>query len=157
MNTPAPSPAQTHWEDFDHHTHYDFGTYHLTEKEIIGFGKKYDPLPHHINPEQAAKTSIGTLCASGIQAVGIAHKLLCEHLFLKSALVAGKGFQEMQMHKPIIPGSRLRVMMQVIDKQSHKYQSDRGWVTFHVKLYNQNQETLMTYRSIILFLKRTPK
>jgi acyl dehydratase len=153
MAVHALSPGY-YWEDFYPGRHFTYGDYRLTQAEIIEFGKKYDPLPHHIDPDAAAASPLGTLCASGIQAVGIAHKMLCDNLFNNSALVAGRGFDTMRMHQPIPPDALLRVSMEVMQATPHKYQSDRGWVNFQVRLCDQHQHTVMTYASVILFLKR---
>lgn len=42
-----------------------FGHYEVTREEVIGFARKYDPQPFHLDDEAAAKTHFGRISASG--------------------------------------------------------------------------------------------
>ncbi len=141
-----------YWNDFTVGKIYHFGEYFLTSEAIIQFGKAYDPLPHHISLETAKLSPIGKLCASGIQGVGIAHKMLCDNLLTDSALVAGRGFEEMVVHKPILPDQKLHIEMEILQSTPHKYKTDRGWITYQVSLLNESTTLLLSYRATVLFL-----
>lgn len=142
------------WEDFTQGQYFDYGEYLVTTEEICEFGKKYDPLPHHISVEAAQKTTLGVHCASGIHAVGMAQKLLCDNLFNHSSLIAGRGLEYMRMLSPIVSGDRLRVALHVDESIPHHAKPDRGWVTFTGRLYRPDNSTAMEYKTEILFLKQ---
>lgn len=141
-----------YWNGFTVGKKYNFGEYLLTSEAIINFGMAYDPLPHHISEETAKQSPIGKLCASGIQGLGIAHKILCDNLLTNSALVAGKGFEEMVVHTPILPDQKLHIEMEVLASTPHKYKTDRGWITYQVRLFNESAILLLSYRATVLFL-----
>ncbi len=143
-----------YWEDFHPQTVFNFGSFLLTKENIIAFGLDYDPLPHHICEQTARQSPIGTLCASGIQGVGIAHKILCDNLLRKSSLVAGRGFEEMIVHRPILPEQQLTISMEVLNCKAHSFKNDRGWVNYKVKLIAEDQRKLLSYKADVLFLKR---
>lgn len=145
--------TRIYWEQLAAGCHYDFGDYPVTAAEIMAFGRSYDPLPHHTDPLLAAASPLGVLCASGIHALGMAQKLLCDNLFNHSALIAGSGVSDMRMHQPIVPGDCLRVRLAVVTATAHKYKPDRGWVDFETTLYRQDQAAVMTFKTSILFLK----
>lgn len=142
------------WDDFTEGRTFDYGEYRVTAAEIMDFGKKYDPLPHHVDEAAAKETTLGVLCASGIHAVGMAQKMLCDNLFNRSSLIAGRGLEQMQMHSPIVPGDCLRVAFTVEKATPHPHKPDRGWVDFSGRLYRADNSTAMSYKTAILFLRR---
>lgn len=148
------APYAVYWDDLKPGDEHNFGSYHITADDIIEFGVKYDPLPHHVSELTAAKSPMRKLCASGIQALGIAHKILCDNLLSNSSLVAGKGFESMRVHKPILPAQKLHIKMMVLSATDHPAKKDRGWVHYKVHLLNCLNERLMTYSAEVLFLKR---
>lgn len=152
MKNKQPTKNYIYFEDFSVGEKYKFGEYFLTSDAIIQFGQAYDPLPHHISEETAKQSPIGKLCASGIQGLGIAHKILCDKLLTNSALVAGKGFEEMVVHTPILPNQKLHIEMEVLQSVPHKYKTDRGWITYQVSLFNESAILLLSYRATVLFL-----
>ena len=143
-----------YWQDFKTGDCYQYGSYKVTEEEVIEFGLKYDPLPHHIGVEQAKNTTLGVLCASGIHILGMAQKLLCDNLYNNSSLIAGKGVESMRVLKPVVPGDILSVSLNVHSASLHPYKSDRGWVDLRASVTRQGGEEVMTFRNDILFLCR---
>ena len=60
-----PSPALAYFDDLTVGETNEIGSYHFTAENIIRFAKSFDPQPFHIDPEAAAKSHFGALCASG--------------------------------------------------------------------------------------------
>lgn len=152
MNVNESHDITIYWNNFVAGEKHTFGKYYLSTKKIIEFGLDYDPLPHHISEETAKHSPIGKLCASGIQGVGIAHKILCDNFLKKTSLYAGKGFEEMIVHQPILPEQNLHIEMSILETTPHKYKNDRGWVHYKVVLFGENDEKLLSYRAMVLFL-----
>ena len=143
-----------YWEDFVVGDETRFGNYTVSEQEIIEFGTKYDPLPHHTCIKLASQTPLGTLIASGLQVIGVAHRILVDNLFIRAGIVAGTGFKNMNIHSPVMPGDTLDVKMSVEEKSNHPRREDQGWIDFKINVFSQNKKKVMDYEISMLFLKR---
>ena len=63
-----PAPIDDRWfEDYVVGASYDFGSVTVSEDDIVGFARQYDPQPIHTDPAWAAEGPFHGLIASGIQ------------------------------------------------------------------------------------------
>lgn len=85
---------------------FPFGTFSLTEQDIIGFAKVYDPQPMHIDPEAAAAGPFGGIIASGLQTMSIYQALLVEALWNEVVGKAGRTITG-RLKRPVRPGVTL--------------------------------------------------
>ncbi|WP_342806369.1 MaoC/PaaZ C-terminal domain-containing protein [Alteromonas sp. M12] len=143
-----------YWENFIENEVFEFGDCKVTENEIIDFAQKYDPLPHHIDPIHAQKSPLGVFCASGLHTTAMAHKLICDNLFCRSKLVAGRGVDKINMYAPVVPNDKLKVNLFVRKTFPHRLKKDRGWVSFSVEVYRGEAEMVLSFETTILFLKK---
>lgn len=128
--------------------------YEVTQESIIEFAKEWDPLPFHIDEEAAKETPIGRLIASGAQTFAIAIKLQRTMETDGVAYVAGTGWEKVQLHAPVMAGHVLRLRTRVVDKRDSATKHDRGLMTIHNEIIDQQDNMLMQYELKILLMKR---
>jgi len=85
---------------------FPFGTWPMTEMDIIEFAKVYDPQPMHIDPAAAAELPYGGIIASGLQTMSIYQSLLVDALWNNVVGKAGKSVTA-HLRRPVRPGMTL--------------------------------------------------
>lgn len=85
---------------------FGFGTFSLSEQDIIEFAKVYDPQPMHIDPEAAAAGLFGGIIASGLQTMSIYQALLVDALWNGVHGKAGRTITG-KLKRPVRPGMTL--------------------------------------------------
>ncbi|MFB6310891.1 MAG: MaoC family dehydratase [Salinirussus sp.] len=136
-----------HYEDFAVGDTFRFGSYHVTEEEIIEVGKMFDPQPFHVDPEAAAESIFGGLVASGVHSLGISTRLSVAEFFQADPGVAnlgGLGMDDVRFHAPVRPGDTLTCELEVLDTRPSESRDDRGYVDFDRRLFNQDDEKVLS-------------
>ena len=64
---------------------FELGSYTISEEEIVGFAKQYDPVPIHTDIEAAATGPFGGLIASGFNTLAIYQRLIVEAVWTQVA------------------------------------------------------------------------
>ncbi len=85
---------------------FPFGSWPMTEADIIAFARIYDPQPMHVDPEAAANSPYGGIIASGLQTMSIYQSLLVDALWNKVIGKAGKSVTG-HLRRPVRPGMTL--------------------------------------------------
>jgi len=129
------------------------GEYHLTQEEIIEFGKKWDPQFFHLDPDAADKSVFQGLVAAGTHLIAITVLQLITHQPRVSVL-AGLGWDEVRFLGPARPGDTLTLLRECLDIRPSTSKLDRGVVRNRVTLSNQNGQALLSYVDIILVTRR---
>jgi acyl dehydratase len=65
-------------------------------------------------------------------------------------VIAGLGFDEMRMHKPVYAGDTLRSLSIVEAARRSKSKPDRGIVIYNTQLINQNDELVFSIKASTL-------
>jgi acyl dehydratase len=86
---------------------FELGERTLSAEEIVAFAAEWDPQPFHLDADAARVSPIGGLFASGLHGVAVLVRLGSDGMISKTAIVAGRGWREVEMRKPIRPGMRL--------------------------------------------------
>lgn len=143
-----------YFEDFTVGRVFDSGTRRLSEADILGFAREYDPQYFHVDPE-AAKTSIfGALIASGWQTVSVCMRLMCDSYVLDSANMGSPGVDEVRWLRPVFPGDSLRMRATVIAAKPSSSKPDRGTVTLRWEIHNQKDEPVMHMQGMQILGRR---
>ena len=81
----------------------------VTTADIISFAKTWDPQPWHIDEEIARASHFGglTACSAHIFSIFCITSQRWQSGVVQQA-IAGLGFDEMRMHKPVYAGDSLR-------------------------------------------------
>jgi acyl dehydratase len=99
-----------YFEDFAEGQVIELGTIPvLSEEDIIGFARQYDPQPFHTDPVAAKDTIYGGLIASGWQTALLTMRLMVDALLSQTAAQGSPGVENIRFLKPVRAGDRLRV------------------------------------------------
>ena len=127
----------------------------LTEADIIGFARVWDPQPFHIDTEAARKTHFGGVIASGFQTLAATFRMLYQTGYMVDANLGGPGMDEVRWLLPVRPGDTLRAVAEVKDVSPSRSKPDRGVLKLAVTSLNQRDETVMT-ATLIIMVRRKP-
>jgi acyl dehydratase len=132
-----------YFEDFSVGRIFDSGTRMLSEQDIVGFAREYDPQYFHTDAEAAKQSIFGGLIASGWQTAGVCMRLMCEAYVLESACMGSPGVDEIRWVKPVFAGDILRMRATVLAAKRSASKPDRGLATFRWEVFNQKNELVM--------------
>lgn len=89
--------------------HEHCGEFVLDQDQIVAFALRHDPQPFHLE-EEAAKSSIfGRLTASGLHVASAGRRLVLGTAMQDLRLLGSPGARRFQMHRPVVPGMRVRL------------------------------------------------
>ena len=71
--------------------------------------------------------------------------------------IAGLGFDEMRMHKPVYAGDTLRCVSIVDAVRASASKPDRGIVVYHTQLLNQNNEVVFSIKASTMMARDPAK
>lgn len=123
-------------------------SHEVLAQEIIEFAKKWDPQPWHIDEEIARASHFGglTACSAHIFSIFCITSQRWQSGVVQQA-IAGLGFDEMRMHKPVYAGDTLRCVSIVGAARASQTKPDRGIVVYHTQLLNQNNEVVFSIKA----------
>jgi acyl dehydratase len=145
-----------YFEDYVEGDVHRFGSITVDGDEIIAFAKRFDPQPFHVDPKAAKLTQFGGLIASGWHTSSMAMRLFADNYLTKVASLASPGVDELRWLKPVRPGDTLSMRVTVLKATPSKSKPDRGAVTSLVEVFNQADETVMTFMCVN-FIGRHPE
>ena len=143
-----------YFEDFSVGRVFDSGTRQLSEQDILGFAREYDPQYFHTDPEAAKQSIFGGLIASGWQTVGVCMRLMCDSYLLETSSLGSPGVDAVRWVKPVYPGDTLRMRATVIAAKPSSSKPDRGMATMRCNIYNQKDELVMHMQSVQMMGRR---
>jgi acyl dehydratase len=144
----------------------EIGSYLFTAENIIRFAKAYDPQPFHIDPEAAAKSHFGALCASGWHTgAACMRKLIDRRMTLRDAMIArgikppamgsSPGFKDLVWHRPVYAGDTISFASTLVSKRPSA--SRPGWGLIFSRNTGTNQKGELVYSFVgAVFLERRP-
>ena len=146
--------AFRYFDDFRLGEKTDLGRYPVTEAEILAFAHQYDPQPMHIDRDFAARTPFGGLIASGWHSCAMFMRLQVDGMLKQSSAIASPGVDTIRWIRPVRAGDVLRAEAEVIEITPSRNRPDRGLVKHDCKVFNQQDELVMTLRTLALFSRK---
>ena len=124
------------------------GSHTVTAGEIIDFARRWDPQPWHVDEEAAKASPFGglTACSAHIFSIFCITSQRWQSGVVQQA-IAGLGFDEMRMHRPVYAGDTLRCMTRIDAARASASKPDRGIVTYDTRLLNQRDEVVFTIKA----------
>ncbi|NOY45618.1 MAG: hypothetical protein GXP50_09230 [Deltaproteobacteria bacterium] len=116
----------------------------FTEGEIIGFARRYDPQPFHIDPVVAERSIFGGIIASSLHTLSACTRVVVEAVG-DVAILSGVGLHEAKMHAPVRPGDILAVRAWWCDLRRSRSRPGRGLASIRCEVANQRGQTVITY------------
>ncbi|MGI5378935.1 MaoC family dehydratase [Streptomyces sp. CA-251387] len=142
-----------HFEHFPAGTTYALGATRLTSEDIIGYARKWDPMPFHLDPEAARRSPFGGLVASGWHTGAVVMGQFVRTLLADSACQGSYGMDEVRFLGPVRPGDELRARATVEEASPHPRRPGTGTVRFVVEAVNQEGATVYRMRTRLLFAR----
>jgi len=144
-----------YFEDLEIGAKASFGRYEVTREEVLEFAAKYDPQPFHLSDEAAAKTHFGRISASGWHTCAMVMRMLVDNLSeRKQAGLGSPGQDELRWHKPVYPGDVLRIETELLEKTRSRSRPEMGSFRSIVKVFNQDDVCVTSFKSIGLIAVR---
>jgi len=128
----------------------------VTAEEIIAFGRQFDPQPFHTDAEAAKPTLFGRLVASGWHTAAISMGLMVRGEMRLDGGVIGQGVDGLRWPRPVLPGDRLRVVMEITEVHSEPSRTGRGKIKLHCRTLNQDGKTVQEMTANLLIGRRPP-
>ena len=143
----------------------ELGDYTFTAEDIVGYAKKFDPQPFHVDPVAAEKSLFGGLCASGWHTAAVWMKLMNAHRVRSGAEAArtgagapnlgpSPGFRNLVWAKPVYAGDTIRYRSTIAGTRTSA--SRPGWgLAFHRNNgVNQNGDEVFSFDGAVFWQRR---
>ena len=147
--------TERYLEDLQVGDRFESASYEVTEEAVMKFAREFDPQPFHLDREAAQKSIFKSLVASGWHTAAIAMRLLVGSGLNLAGGTIGLSADELRWPKPVRPGDKLRLEIEVVGVRESRSKPDRGIVRIHYVTRNQNDEIVMTLTAAALVPKRT--
>ena len=144
-----PSPDNRFFEDYPEGGVFEFGEIAVTEADILDFAHRFDPQDMHTDLDAAEKGEFGGLIASGWHTGSMMMRMFADHYLPKGGL-ASPGLDELRWVRPVRPGDRLRLRITVLEARRSRSKPDRGLIRSFVEVLNQDNEPVMTLRTLTM-------
>jgi acyl dehydratase len=132
----------------------EFGGYDMTEEEIVGFARRYDPQPFHIDREAGKASIFGDLCASGWNTTAVMMRMWVDHFLSPEASLGSPGIDELRWHKPVYVGDRLRCRIEVLQATPSRSRPFMGSARQKAEIRNQDGEVVLSLVGTSFFRRR---
>ena len=155
IGTPLCAAAMIYFEDMKVGAETYFGSYDVTREEMLEFARRYDPQPFHLSDEEAAKTHFGRMSASGwhtaAMTMAVIARYVVEH---EQAGLGSPGIDELRWRKPVYAGDTLHVRGKIVELTPSRSRPEMGSFRTETTITNQDDQTVMTFVSIVLIRRR---
>jgi acyl dehydratase len=134
-----------------------FGTaeHTVTAEEIVEFAQRYDPQPFHTDAEAAKGTLFGQLVASGWHTAAVSMRLMVRGEMGLHGGVIGQGVEGLRWPRPVLPGDRLRVVMEVVEVAPEPSRTGRGKIKLLCRTLNQHGKAVQEMTANLLVERRS--
>ncbi|MCZ6783101.1 MAG: MaoC family dehydratase [Proteobacteria bacterium] len=144
---------RTYFEDLEVGYRSRVGSYVLSADEIVGFARRWDPQPFHVDEEAARRSLYKGLTASSLHLFAICTRLFFDHPD-RIAVLAMLGKDEIRFPHPARPGDELGYDTECIEARASRSKPDCGIVTLADTVENQRGETVLTQKVTLLVARR---
>lgn len=129
-------------EDLEPGRRFDCPPWDVTEADIVRFAREFDPQPFHLDPEAAADTLFGGLAASGWHTGAMMMGMATRSSLQPANGHVGMGVEAVRFLRPVRPGDRLHMVIEVLDARRSGSRPGYGVVKVRWRAWNQSGETV---------------
>ena len=136
-----------------------FGRYEVTREEMLDFARRYDPQPFHLDDAAAAANPVfGRLAASGWHTTAMTMAMVVQGFNANggTAMLGAAGVDELRWLKPVFAGDVLSLGTEIVEVRRSRSKPATGTVRTRVTVYNQDEDPVMRFVSIVLLRARDP-
>jgi len=149
-------PGMRYFEDVKVGDRFDTAELEITAADIIAFGRQFDPQPFHTDPAAAGGTLFGRLVASGWHTAAVSMRLMVLSDMQLDGGVIGQGVEALRWPRPVLPGDRLRVVMEVAELRPIAHRPERGLIRLHCRTLNQHGKIVQDMTASLVIARRHP-
>jgi acyl dehydratase len=136
--------AELYFEDFAPGQVFELGSRTVSESEIVGFAREWDPQPFHVDAEAAAHSPFGGLIASGWHTGAMWMRLYVDSVLGRAASMGSPGIEELRWLAPVRPGDTLHGRLTVLEATPSERRVDRGTIRSRAEMVNGDGVTVMS-------------
>jgi acyl dehydratase len=125
------------------------GSLTVSEADIRTFAEAFDPQAHHLDADAAQATPFRGLAASGWHTAALTMRLLVESGFRPAGGIVGRGV-EITWLRPVRPGDRLTLDIEVLDAMPDRLRSEQGTLILRVQTLNGDGKPVQDMRARLL-------
>jgi acyl dehydratase len=137
-------PSKRYWEDLVEGERFSCGPVVFDREGIVAFGKRYDPLPFHVEGDAARRSIFGDVIASALHTMSACTRVVVD-AHGEIAILSGLSIDEVRAPLPVRPGDVLTVEARWDGLRRSRSNPDRGIAGLKCKVVNQKGETVMEY------------
>lgn len=126
----------------------------VTAEEITEFARRYDPQPFHTDATEAKGTFFGGLVASGWHTAAVSMGLMVRGEMPLNGGVIGQAVDNLRWPRPVKPGDRLRVVMEVAGLEPHPVRAGFGHLRLLCRTLNQDGRAVQEMTATLLIARR---
>jgi acyl dehydratase len=131
-------------EDFAVGDRFTTTSAEISEADLIGFAKRFDAQPMHLDAEAAARGPLRGLSASGWQTVSLVNGLLVGANLMDGGPFLGLGVDELRWPQPVRARDRIQAEVEVVSIKPSRSRPTHGVVRMHVTARNQRGEVVLS-------------
>ena len=143
-----------YFEDYQVGDSAEFGSYEVTEEEILEYARRFDPQPFHIDPEAAKRSMFGGLIASGWHTCAVCMRLNCETYINRTVSLGSPGLDNIRWLKPVRPGDTICYRRTVLESRASQSRPGVGLLRSRTEALNQHGEVVMSMEGWGMFGRR---
>ena len=144
-----------YYEDLEPGRCFESRVHELTEEELIGFARQYDPQFFHTDPEAARDSVFNGLAASGWHTCALSMRLITDSPLGRVANgLVGMQIDSLHWPVPTRAGDTLRVEVEVLERRVSSSQPKFGVVRLRWTTRNQRNEIAMQLENAIWAARR---
>jgi acyl dehydratase len=128
----------------------------VTEKEIIAFGKQYDPQDFHTDPVKAKSSAFGELVASGWHTAALSMRMIVAAVPPMKGGMIGRSAEKISWPRPVRPGDRLSLEVEILELRISDNKPERGIMRTRNTTVNQEGRPVMTMETIVFVPRKNP-
>ena len=146
--------TKRYFEDFKAGDSFKGDSIDVTQDTIVRFARAFDPQPFHLDPQAARQTMFGELVASGWHTAAMTMRLFATSEIQIANGIVGGGVEQLSWPRPVRPGDRLTVRIEVLEAHPSKSKPDRGMLKVRVDTLNQDGAVVQSFIGRLVVLRR---
>jgi acyl dehydratase len=143
-----------YFEDFKPGSTMEYGPRLVTREEIVGFAAEFDPQPMHLDEEAARASMLGGLAASGWHTCCLLMRMAADGFILNSASMGAPGVDEVKWLRPLRPGTRITLRVNVLESRVSNSRPEMGFVKVRMEILDDEHAPLMELSNSFMIGRR---
>jgi acyl dehydratase len=123
----------------------------VSEEEMLGFARDYDPQWFHTDVQRAGQSRWGGLIASGWLTCSLAMRMAVDAALTDSESFGSPGVERLRWILPVRPGDAIRLEATVNSVRTSSSRADLGIMRWTWQVFNQRDEQVLELEATSLF------